>query len=82
MTIAGGVVIFIVWWWLVFLFILPRNVTARWEAEEDDGVKGADPGAPVSPEIGKKAALTTMITVVLTVITIAIIMSGLINFRD
>lgn len=81
MTIAGGVVIFIIWWWVVFLAVLPRNIRSRWEAE-DDGVKGADPGAPVSPQLGKKAVLTTKITAGLTAITIAIIMSGIFNFRE
>jgi predicted secreted protein len=81
MTIAGGVVIFIVWWWVAFLAVLPRGIESRWEAE-DDGVKGADPGAPVQPDLKNKAWLATKITAVLWVITVAIILSGVINFRD
>ncbi|MHA7873059.1 MAG: DUF1467 family protein [Hyphococcus sp.] len=81
MTIAGGIVIFIIWWWVVFLAVLPKDVRSRWEAE-DDGVKGADPGAPVSPDLRKKAWLTTKITVALTAVTIAIILSGVFNFRE
>lgn len=81
MTIAGGVIIFIVWWWVAFLAVLPRGVESRWEVE-DDGVKGADPGAPVQPDLKNKAWLATKITAVLWVITVAIILSGVINFRD
>lgn len=81
MTIAGGIVIFIIWWWVAFLAVLPRGVQGRWESD-DDGVKGADPGAPVSPQIGKKAKLATIIAAVLTAVTVAIIMSGVFNFRE
>ena len=81
MTVAGGIVIFIIWWWVAFLAVLPRGVQGRWEAE-DDGVKGADPGAPVSPQIGKKARLATIIAFVLTAVTVAIIISGVFNFRE
>lgn len=81
MSIAGAIVIFIIWWWVAFLAVLPRNIEARWEAP-DDGVKGADPGAPTSPQIGKKVWLATKITVVVWAATIAIIMSGVFNFRD
>ncbi len=81
MNIAGAVVIFIVWWWVVFLAVLPRGVQGRWEAP-DDGVDGADPGAPVSPDIGKKAWLATKIAAGLSAVTIALILSGLIDFRD
>ena len=81
MNIAGGLVIFIVWWWVVFLAVLPRGVQGRWEAP-DDGVEGADPGAPVEPQIKKKMWLATKITAVLWVLTVAVIMSGLFQFRD
>jgi len=81
MSISGGIVIFILWWWVAFLAVLPRNIQSRWESD-DDGVEGADPGAPVSPQIGKKALLATKIAVVFSVITFAIIISGIFNFRD
>lgn len=81
MNPAGAIVIFLIWWWVVFLAVLPKGVEGRWESE-DDGVKGADPGAPVKPELKSKAWLATKITVVLWAITIAIIVSGIFNFRD
>lgn len=81
MNIAGAIVIFVIWWWVVFLAVLPHGVQGRWEAD-DDGVAGADPGAPTDPALKKKAWLTTKITLGLWVITIAIIMSGVFNFRE
>lgn len=81
MNVAGAVVIYIIWWWVAFLAVLPRNIEGRWEAP-DDGVKGADPGAPVSPQIGKKMRLATLIAFVLWAITAAIIISGVVNFRE
>ena len=81
MNPAGAVVIFVVWWWVVFLGVLPMNVKGRWEAP-DDGVEGADPGAPDDPRLKEKAWLATKIAFVLWAITAAIILSGVINFRD
>ncbi len=81
MNIAGAIVIFIIWWWVSFLAVLPRGVEGRWESK-DDGVKGADPGAPVKPEIGKKAWLATKFAFALWAVTVAIIISGVFNFRE
>lgn len=81
MNPAGAIVIFLLWWWVVFLAVLPRNIQSRWEAP-DDGVKGADPGAPTSPQLKQKAWLTTKIAALFWVVTIAIILSGVINFRE
>ncbi|WP_411816033.1 DUF1467 family protein [Hyphococcus sp. DH-69] len=79
MNPTGALVIFIVWWWVIFLAVLPRDIQGRWESP-DDGVKGADPGAPVKPNIGAKAWLTTKITVVFWAVTVAIILSGIFKF--
>lgn len=81
MNVPGAIVIYLIWWWVAFLAILPRGVESRWEAE-DDGVEGADPGAPVAPQIGKKMRLATLVAAVLWAITAAIIMSGVFNFRE
>ena len=81
MNIAGAIVIFVIWWWVIFIAVQSVGVRARWESE-DDGVVGADPGAPENPEIGKKAVLATKITVPLWAVTCAIIMSGIIDFRQ
>lgn len=81
MNPAGALVIFIVWWWIAFLAVLPRNVEGRWESK-DDGVKGADPGAPADPQLKKKAWLATKIALALSAVSVAIILSGVIDFRQ
>ncbi|MEM8935593.1 MAG: DUF1467 family protein [Pseudomonadota bacterium] len=81
MNIVSVVIVFLLWWWVAFMAVLPLGVEARWEAE-DDGVKGADPGAPTSPRIKQKMWLATKVALVLTAITAALIMAGLFNFRE
>lgn len=81
MNPAGAVMLLVVWWWVAFLAVLPRDVTSRWEAP-DDGVKGADPGAPTSPKLKQKAWLATKVALVLWGITCAIIISGIFDFQD
>lgn len=80
MNIGGAIVIYVIVWWVVFFAVLPWGVTSRWEAE-DDGVKGAEPGAPTTPDLKRKAILTSIIALVIWAIIAAIILSGVINFR-
>jgi predicted secreted protein len=79
---AGAIVIFVLVWWCAFFAMLPIGVTSRWEAEESDGVDGADPGAPAAPNLKKKALWATMAAVPIASAIIAIILSGVINFRE
>ncbi|MEZ5891801.1 MAG: DUF1467 family protein [Parvularculaceae bacterium] len=81
MNIPSVIVVYVIWWWVSFLAVLPRNIQSRWEAP-DDGVDGADPGAPVDPQIKRKAWLATLIAAGLTAVTAAIILSGVFNFRE
>lgn len=81
MNLAGAVVIYIIVWWCVFFAMLPVGVKGRWESETD-GVEGADPGAPADPQLKKKALYTTAIAFVCWAIICAVILSGVINFRD
>ena len=81
MNPAGAIVIYILWWWLCFLGVLSRGVEGRWESP-DDGVEGADPGAPADPKLKQKAWLATKLAFGLWAVTIAIILSGVFNFRD
>lgn len=81
MNLPAVVVIFVMVWWYVFFAMLPIGVKGRWESEED-GVEGADPGAPQDPNLKKKAIWTTMIAAPITAAIVAVILSGVINFRD
>ncbi len=81
MNWAGAIVIYIVWWWVAFLAVLPIDIKSRWEAE-DDGVEGADPGAPTDPKLKKKAWIASIAALGLWAVTAAVILSGVFNFRD
>ncbi|MGE0408340.1 MAG: DUF1467 family protein [Amphiplicatus sp.] len=81
MSPIGAVVIFLLVWWLVLFAVLPWGVRGRWE-EKDDGVVGADPGAPVAAKMKRKLLWTTIIAAVLWAIIVAVIASGVIKFHD
>lgn len=81
MNIASAIVIYVIVWWSVFFAILPMGVRGRWEADPD-GVKGAEPGAPVEPNLKKKAILTSLISAGIWAVVVAIILSGTINFKE
>jgi predicted secreted protein len=50
-------------WWVVLLAVLPLGVRNLDEAGEER-LEVADPGAPVAPQLWKKAGLTTIIAAV------------------
>lgn len=55
-----GLVVFLITWWIVLFMTLPLGV--RSQAEHGEMVTGTDPGAPVLPDLKRKAWLTTVIT--------------------
>lgn len=81
MNPVGALIIYILWWWLVFFAVLPFGVKARWESD-DDGVRGAEPGAPSAPMLKKKLLQTSLIALGFWIVTILIIISGIFDFRD
>jgi predicted secreted protein len=56
--------IYLTIWWIVLFAVLPLGVRSSEEAEEDLP-EGADPGAPASPDLLKKAGITTIVSAVL-----------------
>ncbi len=81
MNVPAAIVIFVLVWWCIFFAMLPVGVKSRWESK-DDGVEGADPGAPEDPDLKKKALWTTAVAAPVTAVIVAVILSGVINFRD
>lgn len=81
MNIGAAIVIFVLIWWCVFFAMLPMGVKGDWEQPENL-VPGADPGAPENPDLKRKALLTTGVSAVLSMVVIAVIMSGVIDFKD
>lgn len=72
-----GIMVFVIIWWIVIFMVLPWGV--RPTASPD---KGHAAGAPENPNLWRKAAVTTAITVVLWLIAYWIIESDLITFRQ
>ena len=60
--ILGLAFYFIIWWTLLFA-ILPFGV--RSQQEMNNVVPGSEPGAPVSPQLGRKILANTVIAAVL-----------------
>lgn len=53
--------IFFIIWWVVLFTILPIGV--RGQHETDNIVPGTEPGAPIRPDLRKKALITTAISI-------------------
>jgi predicted secreted protein len=58
--------IYVTIWWIVLFAVLPLGVRSAEEAGEERP-DGADPGAPVAPQLAKKAAITTIVAAVVFV---------------
>ena len=80
MTITGAFVLFSMTWFMVFLCVLPTRQVSQYAAGEI--VPGSAKSAPMDPQIGRKAKLTTWITIVLWLIMCGIILSGWISISD
>ena len=80
MGITSALVLFAVIWSLMFLIILPIRVKTQGDLGEI--VPGTHAGAPEVHNIGKKARITTVISLVLWAIIAGTILSGKISIRD
>ncbi|MGE3770759.1 MAG: DUF1467 family protein [Bdellovibrionales bacterium] len=77
MTWFSGAVVFIIVWWVVIFTILPLGVRRN-----DRSVPGTDAGAPQTPDLGRKFAITTVITVVIWLVIYAVVESDIVSFRE
>ena len=59
----SGVCIYLTIWWTVLFAVLPWGVQSHAEAGIDLG-DGGDPGAPVNPNLKRKAFTTTWISAI------------------
>lgn len=80
MGITSALVLFAVIWSMVFLIALPIRVKTQGDLGEI--VPGTHAGAPEVHNIGKKAKITTLISLVLWAIIAGIILSEVITVRD
>ncbi len=63
-TLPLGLAIYVTIWWIVLFAVLPFGVRSADEAGEELP-EGSDPGAPVAPQLARKAAVTTVIAAVI-----------------
>lgn len=80
MTITAAFVLFAVIWFMLFLMILPLNLQTQ--GESGNIVKGTHASAPENPQIGRKAKITTVCSIVLWCVFAGVILSGVISIRD
>jgi len=80
MGITSALVLFAVIWSMTFLIVLPIRVKTQGDLGEI--VPGTHAGAPEVHNLGKKARITTVISLVLWGVISAIILSEVITVRD
>lgn len=80
MGVTSALVLFAVIWSLLFLIILPIRV--KTQGDLGDIVPGTHAGAPEVHNVGKKAKICTVISLVLWAIISTIILSEVITVRD
>lgn len=78
MNITLGLAIYFIIWWTVLFAVLPWGVRSHREAGIAAG-KGVDPGAPVVPQLFKKAVATTIVSTILFLAGYAIWKAGWIS---
>ena len=76
MNLVSGTVTFLIIWWLVLFMVLPWGVRPAENPEP-----GHMPGAPETPRVITKMAITTLIAAVLFAIAWAVADAGWIDFR-
>jgi predicted secreted protein len=60
MSLLGAFAVYFVIWWTVLFCILPMNI--RSQIETGEVVSGTEPGAPASPQLLRKAAITSLVS--------------------
>ena len=63
MSLIGVAICFVLFWWVIFFAVLPLGIVSQ---EGRDVVPGHDPGAPVNPNLIRKALITTGVATALT----------------
>lgn len=64
MQIGSMIAIFFVVWWLSFVAVLP--IGNRSQAEAGEITAGTEPGAPITPRLGRRLLIATGLAIVMT----------------
>lgn len=79
MTITAAIVLFSVTWFMVFFMVLQVGFVSQ--ADAGEVVPGTPRSAPADAQIGRKAKITTVIAVAVSLLIYAVIRTGWIT-RD
>jgi predicted secreted protein len=61
MSPLAAFAVYFVIWWVVLFCILPLNIQSQ--AEKGEIAAGTEPGAPVSPQLARKAIITSVVSI-------------------
>ncbi len=78
--IVTGIAVYFILWWLLLFTVLPWRIKSQHEG--DEVIKGTEPGAPVDPQLKRKAIITTIIAAIVWIIIFTIIKFNLIKIDD
>ena len=81
MSLTGSIVVYVIIWWIVFISFLPVGIKHD-NRKFTEGIRGADPGSPKNPNIGKKFIYTTILTSVLFIGIYYMVNNEFLNLRS
>jgi predicted secreted protein len=81
MKLTSAIAIYFIIWWVVLFAVLPIGVKSPHEAGKEVD-PGHEPGAPVNPQLGRKALITTVIATVVFALVYAIVTQDWITLND
>ena len=81
MRLTSAIAIYFIIWWLVLFIALPIGVRNAHEAGEAIE-PGNEPGAPVNPQLVRKALITTVIATMVFALVYGLITQGWITLAD
>ena len=79
MTVTAGLAIYGVVWWIVLFAVLPFGIKPQVEGEI---VPGTDTGAPLAPQMWRKALITTLVAAIVWAFIAWIIIYQPFSFDD
>jgi len=81
MRLTSAIAVYFIVWWVTLFVVLPWGVRNPHESGEPVG-EGNEPGAPVNPQLLRKALITTILASAIFALIYATITRGWIGFED
>jgi predicted secreted protein len=78
MGVVTIILVFIIVWWLSFFFVLPIGQKVRTTPAEP----GHAPSAPELPALRKRAAITTVLAVIITTVIVILVDADVVTFTN